>query len=391
MIRQQEPQPQERTANLPVSSALDWTIPKPKLTPFRAILDQANALEELRLSPEKVTPASRGVSRDDPEDSVALNKFIFTEAGSVQIPGFGLLRMTQWVKRQLGTEIGVRWDKFFGEQDPDKINRAIKEHFKTRSEIPVRRIVARSHINKETATDGLLRGLVSPTYSEIRDAHFLDRVHKTAGHEAKNMGFSKVDLRDNGSHLCLIYKQPISLTGSSLPPNTFRGVVGSGHERPRKDIGFYGLRLRNSEVGNYSFTADAYIMRLVCTNGLMYLIDGERVMKRRHVGVTNDKLDEIIEEMFAAMPRLKTQIIARNRELRAKKLSDPEETIRSFLLRHQQPKVVQEAAIKAYSEEPEPTAFGVLQSLTRLGAALREAPDRQHDIELLAGQYAAVA
>lgn len=360
------------------------------LTRYDDVLQSVTALDDLRIIPDSVSARGRGIYGDDPGiDCISLNKMKFTEAGGVHVPGYGLLRMTGWARRQLGNEIGVRWDKFFGEQDPDKINRAVQDHLRARGVSPIKKMIARNHVSsKETGTDGLLRGLVSTTYSEVRDARLFDRMRIIIGSkQLKNMGFAKWDLRDNGSHYSLVHNETIDLTGRNLKPGGFEGLSGP-HGAPQKDIGYYGLRLRNSEVGAYSYTADAYIMRLVCINGLMVMVEGERIMKRKHIGLGDDeKLDEMIDNTFKALPKVREKIVATNKILSGVRIPDPEAEIRNFLARNKQPKIIQDNAVKAYMDEPVDNALGIVQAITRLGMAMRNIPDRQHEIELLAGTY----
>jgi hypothetical protein len=296
--------------------------------------------------------------------------------------------MTPWARRQIGSQIGVRWDKFFDGQDPDKINRAVRDHLKARTTAPVIKVVARKHEENAVGSDGVLRGVVSPSYSELPDAYIMERILATVGKsKLKDMGFSTFDLRDNGSHFALVHKEPISLTSHNLPPNSFRGTA-PGHTRPQKDTGYAGLRLRNSEVGAYSFTADAYVMRLVCVNGLMVLVQGERIAKRKHIGLGDtDKIDELLDNTFMALPKIREQVLAQNNRLQKLNIEDPEAEIRSYLGRYHQSKVIQDTVVKAYQDEPVPTAYGVLQAISRASTVLREVPDRQHELELIAASY----
>lgn len=386
---------QETEAARRVSSALDWEVPELKLHSFDSVRQTVQKLEDLRIDDsniDRVSAKGRGVdSANDPGYTcMTLDKLLFTSAGTVQAPGFGLMEMTGHAQTQAGNLIGVRWKKFFGNQDPDKINRAVRDHLKSLppDDKPVVKLIARKHYGKEKrASDGLLRGIVTPGYSEIRDSVILDRIRATQGPtKLRDMGFSTFDLRDNGSHYCLVFNEPVDLTKMGLPPSSFAGTTGP-HGAPPKDVGYFGFRMRNSEVGTYSYTADGYVMRMVCINGLMVPVDGERIIKRVHRGVTEEKLDELIEQMFTTIPHMREEIAAKNRRLKAVAIRDPEEEIRNFLGRQGQAKVVQDAVVKAYGEEPEPTAYGVLQAITAAARALRDAPDRQHDLELIGGTY----
>lgn len=399
MTAQQNAALQETAAAHRVSSALDWDIPELKLRSFDTVMQTVQKLEDLRIDEKKVEHVSAKGRGVDPSDDpgyicMALDKLLFTSAGTVQAPGFGLMQMTAHAQGQIGKLIGVRWSKFFGNQDPDKINRAVRDHLKSLpdEEKPIVKLIAREHYGKgNRASDALLRGVVSPGYSEIKDSVILERIRATQGpSKMKDMGFTTFDLRDNGSHYCLVFGEPVDLTKMGLPPSDFAGRTGP-HGAPPKDVGYYGFRMRNSEVGTYSYTADGYIMRMVCINGLMVPVEGERILKRVHRGITEKKLDELIEGMFRKIPHLREEIAAKNRRLKSVVLHDPEEEIRNFLGRQGQPIVVQDAVVQAYSQEPQATAYGVLQAITSAARALRNAPDRQHELELIGGTYVETA
>jgi len=368
-------------------------MPELKLISFDTVRNRVQKLEDLRIDEDKVERVSakgRGVdSSDDPGyTSMALDKLLFTSAGTVQAPGFGLLSTTPHARRQVGKLIGVRWDKFFGAQDPDKINRAVRDHLKARAEDdkPIVKLVARKHFENRPESDGLLRGVVTPSYTELRDARLLDRISATQGRsKMRDMAFSTFDLRDNGSHYCLVHKEPVNLAKEGLPPSGFS--PGGAHGSPSGEVGYYGLRLRNSEVGTYSYTADGYIMRLICVNGLMVPVNGGRILKRVHRGLGDEKLDELINDMFRKIDHMREEVSAKNRRLRSITVRDPEDEIRNYLGRQGQPVIVQDAVVKAYKDEPEETAFGVLQAITAAARALHDAPDRQHELELLGGNY----
>jgi len=384
-------QPQEKTGSPQGSFRPDWELPKVKgLRSYNTVLEEVEYLEKLAITPQFTSPKSRGIPAGSSlgPQCVSLNKLLFTDAGTVKVPGFGLLRTTSWAERQLGNLIGVRFSKFFKDQDPEKINRAIRDHLRAQGGAPVVQIVARQHLNREAGSDGILRGLVGTKYSPVPDAKLLERIQVNVGAAKldQGMGFSKADMRDNGSHFCLVYKDPIDLSQRKLPATAFSHVTGP-HGSPGRDIGFFGIRLRNSQVGAYSLTGDGYLMRLVCVNGVMQLIAGERLMKRKHRGIDEAVLDNLIKDTFRKLPGMRQSITADNTKLARIKVPDPQGELRNFLARQGQPQRVQEAAANAYTYEETPTALGVLQAITRLGMSLRDNPDRQHELEIIGGQY----
>ena len=89
------------------------------------------------------------------------------------------------------------------------------------------------------------------------------------------------------------------------------------------------------------------------------------------------------------MAASKDESVASVQKLHSIKIYDPEAELKSFL--RGQPKMLQDAAIEAYHQEEMPTAFGVLQAITRTAMAMRSDPDRQYDLEQIAGSYAETA
>lgn len=371
----------DRTASL----GLDWENPKIKLRKFDTVQNVVQQLEDLRMAPEPTSNRARGLDPDDDADNdvIDLRTLRFTAADSVQVPGFGILEMTTWAKRQLGTELGVRWDKFFGEQDPQRIQRAVNDHFLTRNNPIPKKIIARQHREDKASSRGLLRAFVGKNYEEIRDARLLDRMRQTIGpRQLSEMGFAKSVFNDIGTHLCLVHKEPLDIASTGKGGK----MTGRGFHVP-SDMAYFGLRLRNSEVGAYSLTGDGYLLRIICTNGMIDYIEGERWLYRQHRRIADENLDELIDGMFEQIPMQRERIRADSALLRSGKVENPEEEIRHFLSSQKQSVAVQEAAVKAYQKEPDPTYFGVLQAITRLGMAIRRRPDRQFEIERLAGVY----
>jgi hypothetical protein len=398
------------------SSNLNWEVPKLTLHNFDDIADKVHKLEDLRMDPEKVNPRGRGlvqgVNDDLSYDVVDLKALRFNSMGSVFVPGFGNLEMTPHAMKQLGSELGVRWPKFFGHMMPDQIQQAVTNHLRTRTNPTLKRIIARKHgadsilselnphtrkiksplVEEKISTDGVLRGFVGPNYSEIRDARMFDRIHEVAEPgQLDDMGFALFSFRDNGSHFMLVQREPVDL----LTAQPMGGRISEGGRFGRfmsASVGagaangaFFGIRIRNSEVGSYALSANPYFVRFVCVNGVIVAIKEEPLLYRQHRGVSDRELDRIIERMYKVLPERQKEIIDNNRKLHAITIENPEEEINNFL--STQSKMFRENAIKAYNEEPVPTAYGIMQALARVAMASRRDMDRQLDIETLAGNY----
>lgn len=393
------------------SSNLNWEVPQLTLHSFDEVQEKVQQLEDLRLEPTKVRARDRGltvgVNDDLGYDVMDLRAVRFIAGDVVFVPGFGNLKMTPHAQRQLGNEIGVRWKKFFGHTPPDEIQKSVRTHLRHLPNPTLKRVIARTHgasdilsglpVDRKNgiekvATDGVLRGFVSPTYSEIRDARMFDRIRNVADPgQLNDQGFAIWSLRDNGSHFMLVNKEPVDLltaqpAGGKIGNQRTFGAPGSAHGPG--DGAYFGIRIRNSEVGSYALSAEPYFVRFVCVNGIIVGVKEEKLLYRQHRGVSDRELDRLIEKMYNVLPERQQQIIDNSQKMHNVTFENDDEAkaeIEGFL--STQSKALREATIKAYEEEPVPTAYGIMQSIARVAMASRRNMDRQHDIEMLAGKY----
>jgi hypothetical protein len=359
---------------------LNWAVPKVSLVKFDTIQEKVVRREQLRISPEKTTPGARGLGTETDlgYDCVDLSQLRFMSVGSVYVPGFGLLDMNAWSRSQLGTELGVRWDKFFGEMTTEQIQKAVTDHLRSRGESTIRKIIARRYDEGElrapTNAAGILRGMVSPGYSEIRDVRLFDRMRQTLGSQIKNLRFTNVSFKPNASHFFLCFDEAFDALRSGKAP------IDKG------DMYYFGLRVRNSEVGAHSLSGAPWFMKFVCVNGAIVSVEDGPILNIRHRNVEDSVIDTAIDNMFRSLPEAKEQTIIQASKLSKINLLDPRAELRRFL--HGRPKYIIESAEKAWEEEGCPTdAFGVMQSLARVAMAGREDRDHQIELEKLAGQW----
>lgn len=317
-------------------------------------------------------------------DVVNLQSLQFSSSGQVLVPGQGVLEMTPWARQQLGSEIGVRWDKFFGNSSPDVIQSAVKNHLASRNTPVLRKVISRKHTNTRASSNGILRAFVGPTYSELPDVQILDRMEHSIGKtRLDEMGFYHVDMTDKGTFMSIVYKDAVDLLGG----------------RDATDSAYYGLRIRNSEVGAFSLVGDGYLLKLVCTNGMLAGFSEDRWLYKRHRNLDEEVLDELLDGLFTRLQSGRDEIEGANRMLKGTIVDNPAEDIRGFMRRNHRPKAEQDAAVKALCEDigidvpadendiGQRTAFDITQGIARLGMSLRKIPERQHEIEQLAGDY----
>ena len=372
---------------LRASLTLNWDLPEShRLDDYETVRERVEALHERRIVAQRTSNAARGIpSGEDYEyDVVNLKSLRFSSAGQVMVPGQGILEMTKWARQQLGSEIGVRWDKFFGDMNPNQIQRAVTDHLNSKVGDSVKRVIARRHRESSPSSIGTLRGFVSPSYAEIPDAQILDRMERKLGKShLKDMGFLAPRFTDRGSFLRLVYKEPINPIPS----------LGNSEDS------CYGLSLRNSEVGAFSLIGDGFIAKILCANGLILQLTEDRWLYRRHRRIEVEQLDELLDNMFEQLASTRGIIQNSYEKLAEHVVTNPEGEIRSFLSRKNRPKVEQDAAIEAFYVDsnrerpegdrlPEPSnAYEVMQGIARLGSAIKGDSERQHGVETLAGSY----
>lgn len=366
----------------------EWDVPKLEtLTEFDEVREKVQCLHDLRVQPKRTSLRARGITTDEDvtDDVIDLSSLRFSSAGQVQVPGQGVLEMTPWARQQLGAEIGVRWDKFFANMEPDQIQSSVMDHLRSRHDYTLKKVIARKHGEEKASSSGILRAFVSPSYAEIPDAVVLDRMEHTIGRGGLDeLGFYKATMTDRGTFMSIVFKESVNLLGQ-----------GGADEDA-----YYGLRIRNSEVGAYSLVGDGYLLRLICTNGLMVGFAEDRWLYRRHHHIDVELLDALIDGMFERLHEGRNEIQKTNNILALHTVDNPSREIRSFLRQKHRPKNEQDAAVKAFCDDlgidvPEnedelapATAYSVMQGMARLGMALRSTPERQHAVELLTGDYA---
>lgn len=351
---------------------------------FDDVQERVQKLDDLTITPKKVSaksrdiPAGEGVSFE----CVGLSSLRFMSAGSVYVPGFGILDMTNYAKRQLGNEIGVRWDRFFGEMPIDQIQECVSKHLRSRRDDPIRQIIARSYDEGEKAgtigSNGLLRGFVSPSYHSIRDARVLDRMNKVLGSRLDEMGFVIVDLTDKCSHYMLVHSEAVNMM-----------AAGKITDDP-KQMTYLGLRMRNSEVGASALIAVPWLITFICSNGMIFGKKDKPLLYRQHRDINDKEIDVLIDQTFEELPGRHQDIMSRCTKLQNIIVEDPIEEIDHYL--RGQPKYLMKAAHRAFEEEHQEeqqtvTAWEIGQSLARVAMASSGDRDRQIEIEQLAGNY----
>ena len=121
-----------------------------------------------------------------------------------------------------------------------------------------------------------------------------------------------------------------------------------------------GLSIGNSEVGLRSLSISAFILRLVCTNGLI----GTRDVTVSYRHISSKVLERFPEVLEGTVKELGVQRHQLGLSLRSP-VSDPQQTMKTFNLRFQLGKVEQDAVEWAWPQERGETMFNVVNAYTR--------------------------
>lgn len=320
----------------------------------------------------------------------------------LDVPQVGKLSLTDWSKRQLGSILGVKFDKWF---DPliikaEEIQEELKRRFSRTHES--RKIRARRYDPKDPGSkhaDGFVRAILSPTYSAIDDIRIFDRLGKKFRGQMGDVSFMRNHIgtdffSDRSSHYTVVGEPvnmgPIDRTHPDKRVRDVYDIADREGQLPSEDWVYQGFHFRNSEVGYTAVTIDASTFRLVCLNGMIVTVKDGRLLYRVHKAIDDESIDSLLDGAFRKMPaaweRNRKQMVA----LRDAVLEDPEAEILKFLNRQKATKAFQDAVKEAYETEPLANRYGVLQALSR-AAQGEPNMDKRVELEEMAGRYLALA
>jgi uncharacterized protein DUF932 len=302
-----------------------------------------------------------------PDRVLPLSRLRMTELGTIDVPGVGQLAPTRWSRGQLARMLGIRWDRWFDDtlvspqERADEVNRRLQRNT---GDWKVR---ARRYGPGDVGFgDGVLRAFVGPRYTSIDDVRVFDRFAQVLGSRADAFRFVRVDLTDRSS-------QYVALSGEDIN-------LGNGKPDPHKN----GILIVNSEVGASALKILEYLFRLVCTNGLVVAVNGQRLFFRVHRKTSDDSIDRDLAYSLALLPERWAHASRALSDARQETVDDPELWIRHLLAADPIVRPHTEAALAAYQQEPEPNRFGIAQAIARAAQTL--APEDRLLMEHFAGR-----
>jgi len=318
----------------------------------------------------------------------------------LDVPEIGKLSLTDWSKKQLGSTLGIKFDKWF---DPavisaEEIQQEIQRRFSRTHE--ARKVRARRFEKDAPGTkhaDGYIRAFLSPTYAPIDDVRIFDRMNKRFRGHMSDVNFMQNHLgsdffSDRSSHYTMV-GEPVNMGAidrkhSDPKVRHIYDIAEMGGALPDSDWVYQGFHFRNSEVGYTAVTIDASTFRLVCLNGMIVKVNDGRLLYRVHRSIDDDSIDSLLDGAFRKMPAAWERTRKQMQALRGHVLDDPQAEITKYLHNQKATKTFQEAVLEAFAEEPLPNRYGIMQALSR--ASHRETDmDKRAEIEEMAGNYMA--
>jgi hypothetical protein len=146
-----------------------------------------------------------------------------------------------------------------------------------------------------------------------------------------------------------------------------------------------GLSVSNSEVGLASLTVAAFVLRLVCTNGM--ISSKEVSASYRHVSrKILEEFPEVLDKVSYELGKTKDQF---KLSLQSK-VDDPQATMASFNRQFQLGKVEQEAVEWAWPQEAGETMFNVVNTYTRAGQYDGLSAESSHKLQRTGGNILAL-
>lgn len=198
-----------------------------------------------------------------------------------------------------------------------------------------------------TVRGNMVRALLTDAYCPLDDTPVLEMMADILGDD--NLRIEALSFEDDFTHVRIVFPHQVS-------------------EARKGDVLMTGINLTNSETGCRAVHVDALVYRLVCTNGLVRAESSGKTTIR-HIG-QHDRLKDSLAIAIRDAKENAHQLARQFKDAINHTISDPESLLRSFAKDTDMSREQLQAALSAFALEPDPTAFGVTNAVTR--AAQRE-------------------
>lgn len=307
------------------------------------------------------TAKQRQAALDPHDETDALEMFQFKWAEAAmptmeRLTGDRALRLSPRAETQLLQRAGI--PVTFFRRLPDNLKWAVGNHLVQHG------LTERAALIRTVRGD-IVRALLTESYTPLDDPDVLEAAADILGDDVVEV--QKLDFTDDCTHLRLVF--PMQATEA----------------RPG-DVLQTGVHISNSETGYRAVHVDALVFRLACSNGLVRAESAGRTTLR-HTG-NSDRLKDYMARAIRDARDNARQLVHEFRESVGRTIAEPEELLRGFARESDLTRDQLQAALAAFSLEPERSLFGVVNAITRAAQAESNYEDR-YQMERLGAQLLA--
>jgi hypothetical protein len=231
-----------------------------------------------------------------------------------------------------------------------------------------RDLLIRARIGGELK-ESYARAVLGATYGKLDNTPLLTMVKEVA--EEANMSIWRYDMPDTSMHVKAILGDNVNMGTKTNP-----------------DPVHFGFHMGTSETGNRMTTLDIMTFRLVCTNGLITLVDGHRLIQQQHRGdldIGNFRT-EIRTKMNEAILK-QDAVFGKFQALKESKTLDVFEEARAMWSKFQLPATHRNMLFNLLTDKyKDGTRWDIVNAATEVAQSL-ENPDIRMKIEEGAGKY----
>ena len=210
------------------------------------------------------------------------------------------------------------------------------------------------------AKDGQLRGVLSDRYCKLDHLPLLETLEPLLPSRLEAKWFA---LTDETMHLRLV------------DPTLAREVL-------KDDRLMVGLHISNSEVGKRSVTVDAIVFRLVCSNGLVRLVNGKSLMQQKHIALTEYRMKRSLEKAIGEALTVAAGLLEKMAQAVREPVYEPERAILHIQKKWNLSEAFTQTITDNLLREPaehQHTMYGFINAVTPSAQSLH--PDQRYDVE----------
>jgi hypothetical protein len=230
-------------------------------------------------------------------------------------------------------------------------------------------LLIRARIGRKDGED-YARAVLSGSYGRMDNTELLNIAAIIA--DEANMRVFRFDMPDHSMHIKALLNDNVDMGSKQTP-----------------DPVHLGFHIGNSETGNRTITWDVMTFRLVCTNGLVTLVDGARLVSQQHRGDIDLPAfrDEIRTQCHKVILK-QDAIFGKMGSMREAKLIDPFEEARAVWAKYGLPSKHRNHVFTLLTEKyTDATRWDVINAITECAQSLADNPDIRLKMEEAAGRY----